>query len=82
MSTVTWLIDLRDKAADQYWDQIEHNEATRRLQQYRRENLFWRLGGLPIEVAEQISEAVWEVPTPYMTRCSHRNPFPVVGFKG
>jgi hypothetical protein len=44
------------------------------MRQYRRENLFWRLWGLPMELAEQISEHVWEEPTAPLDFWMHRHP--------
>jgi hypothetical protein len=65
-------------------DRDVRNEAKHRLFQYRREELYRRLRelGLAIDLAEQISEAVWDVPTPWLYKSFHRsNQLTVVGFE-
>ena len=56
-------------------EQDEKFRADERFRQYRRENLFWRLWGLPMEIAEQISEHVWEEPTTPSDYMQHRRPW-------
>jgi hypothetical protein len=60
----------------------EREDAMYRYLQYRRERLFWRLWGIPMEVAELISEQVWGVDTPQFDRQGHCHPRgKLVGFK-
>ena len=84
-SEALWQL-LRDGVAKLYWlrDQVEtwfeRWRAEERVSQYRRENLYWRLWGLPTEVAEKIAEQVWEVQTPDFDRSYHRKPIQFQGF--
>jgi len=70
-----------DREAEAELDKREKALADERIRQYRCDNLFWRLWGIPMELAELIAEAVWETRTYQGTRCYHRNPMKIVEFK-
>jgi len=79
MTTYQRILQMREQMAD-----IEERAAAdERLRHYRRDELYRNLRrcGLSLGTAEQISEAVWEVPTPWIMKSSHRNPFQLVGVK-
>lgn len=67
---------------EQEVDDQERAEANYRLRQYRCENLFWRLWGLPVFVAETLAEKVWETETSWSASSYHRSHVrgPVIGF--
>ncbi len=80
-----WLTYALDASKYLCLNKIEREDARLRLQQYRREELYRNLRsfGIEIDVAEHISEAVWEVETPWSEKQCHRSiNFGIVGFKG
>ena len=70
-----------ERETEQRLNKCEKELADERLRRYRCENLFWRLWGLPVELAEAISAAVYGVKIDRFTLSWHRNPKPIVGFK-
>jgi hypothetical protein len=49
-----------------------------RLRSYRCEDLFWRLWGIPMELAESISSQVWMVDVPPFGYWWHRNSHSII----